>query len=193
MSEGLNQNHREQHPGRIEAEAMNFENPIESDSLNSKSTHEHAENIENIRQNIELHSVESKITSEQRKRVSHENQTASHHYITKKIKSEHYKETMRNVQNNLPKRQQTFSKIIHQPVVEQMSEIGSKTVARPSGIIGGALLALCGSIIIMTIAKHIGFELPNSIFAILFMIGFVVGLVIELLIRALRMVMSNNS
>lgn len=147
------------------------------------SRHEHADHIEHIRSSIEHES--NKTEAHKESQPIHENQP-SHHYITKKIKAEQYQKTLKHIQVMLPKRQQKFSVFIHQPAVERASEVGAKTLARPSGIIGGALLALMGSLTVILIARRIGFEVPNSIFAVLFIIGFALGIIIELSINLFK-------
>ena len=72
-----------------------------------------------------------------------------------------------------------MSKFIHQKIIESVSEVGAKTIARPSGIIGGGLLALVGSLLVLVVARKVGFEVPYSLFAVLFIIGFVLGLIVE--------------
>ena len=147
----------------------------------SEIRHEHAEHIDRIRSNIEHEAAKAEAAKEQLISVN-EKQPEHHHYATKKIKSDQYKKTLSQVRQNLPKNQQKFSSFVHQPTVERVSEIGAKTVARPSGILGGALLALIGSSIVIYIGKRIGFEVPNTIFAFLFIIGFVLGISIEVII-----------
>lgn len=75
---------------------------------------------------------------------------------------------------------------MHQPAIERISEVGAKTVARPSGILGGALIALLGSGIAIYVARHVGFEIPNSIFAALFIVGFLIGISLELIVSLIK-------
>lgn len=115
-----------------------------------------------------------------------DNQHRSHHYITKKIKATQYKQTIKEVQANLTPTQKRFSTIIHQPAIERVSEVGAKTIARPTGIVSGALFALIGSLIIMYIARHIGFEIPTTIFGLLFIVGFVFGIIAEFVLHLFK-------
>lgn len=151
----------------------------------AQSRHEHNEQIEHIRASIEKTAVESSHLHE-RQHAQHEQQPTHHHYITKKIKAEQYKQTIKQVQQRLPKAERTFSTFVHRPSIEAISEVGAKTVARPSGILGGALFALIGSTTVLLVARRVGFEVPNSIFAILFICGFMGGLVAEVALRFLR-------
>lgn len=100
-------------------------------------------------------------------------------YTTKQIKNDRYRTTLIHVQKHLSPTQKAFSKIVHQPFIETASEIGAKTIGRPSGILSGGLIALFGSLSIMIIARRVGFEVPSSIFAIFFVGGFLIGIIIE--------------
>jgi hypothetical protein len=55
-----------------------------------------------------------------------------------------------------------------------------QTLARPSGLLGGGICALLGSLIYLYLAKHIGFNYNYLLFVLFFGGGFIIGLVIEL-------------
>lgn len=145
-----------------------------------ESHHEHAEQIEQIRAKIEHEAASAEKHHDEQ---PHNERQPLHHHITKRIKAEQYKQTLKQVQAHLPKREKQFSKVIHQPTIEAISEVGAKTIARPHGIISGALFALIGSFTVLAIARHVGFEVPNSIFAILFVLGYLLALLIEIIVR----------
>lgn len=87
---------------------------------------------------------------------------------------------IKNLQRQHPAPQRALSRIVHQPFVSSVSELSSKTVSRPSGLLGGSLLALIGSAGYYYLAKRIGFKYNYLIFFILFVGGFLVGLTLEL-------------
>jgi len=147
-----------------------------------------AEHIEQIRASIE-HVAEKAEQNQERQRL-HEQQPAHHHYITRKIKADQYKQTLTAIRLGLSKPQRLLSTVIHQPVIEQLSELGAKTIARPSGILGGASFALFGSIFVLAIAHHIGFQVPNTIFIMLFVLGFFAGLASEIVVTFIHRVRS---
>lgn len=175
----------EQDQHRQEELAMQHE--LQKDAKNK-----HADNIDTIRETIEQQASTHEVNPTQ---IAHErhNEHRPHHYLTKSIKAQQYKKTMADVRKSLPSSQQRFSKIVHQPAIERVSEVAAKTVVRPSGIIGGALFALIGSTFIMYTARRIGFELPNTIFAILFIVGFIAGVFIELLFYSLTRMKKRKS
>jgi len=67
-------------------------------------------------------------------------------------------------------------------VVRITSEAASKTISRPSGLLGGGLMAFAGSLVYLYLAKHIGFRYNYLLFTLLFVGGFAVGLCLEVII-----------
>lgn len=83
-------------------------------------------------------------------------------------------------QLSLPAR--TLSKIIHQPAIRAVSEGAGKTVSRPSGLLGGGLVALFGTSGYLYLAHHMGFSYNYGVFILLFVGGFLFGLLLEWLV-----------
>lgn len=112
---------------------------------------------------------------------------------TKKDKQLSFDTTMKQVRRNLKKPERTFSKLIHQPTVEKVSDVAGKTIARPSGIAGGALAVLIGLLSVYGVAKFAGFELSGSEMPLLLAFGYIVGLLVEWSIKATRAIFSPKS
>jgi len=108
--------------------------------------------------------------------------TNSSTYINSQLQGIVKDREIKNLQRQHSSYQRTLSKLIHQPAVSKVSEVGSKTVSRPSGLLGGGIVALAGSLGYYLLAKHIGFTYNYAIFFMLFVVGFAVGLLLELLI-----------
>jgi hypothetical protein len=102
------------------------------------------------------------------------------------LKSNAYKHTLSRVQSRLSAPERGFSKLIHQSTVESVSNTSAKTLARPSGILGGGLLALVGSSYLLYAAKHYGYHYNFFVFFLLFIIGFAAGILLEAITRLLR-------
>lgn len=102
------------------------------------------------------------------------------------LKTNAYKHTLSRVRSRLSAPERGFSKLIHQPAVENASNAGAKTLARPSGILGGGVLALVGSSYLLYAAKHYGYRYNFFAFFLLFIIGFAAGILLEAIIRLLR-------
>ncbi len=87
---------------------------------------------------------------------------------------------LKQIQRKLKTTDRSLSKVIHQPVVRAISETSGKTVARPSGLLGGGLVAFLGTSVYLFMARHIGLDYNYSVFLVLFFGGFAIGLGLEL-------------
>lgn len=103
--------------------------------------------------------------------------------VQKRLKNDSYKRTIRKVQSQLPLPARVASRIIHQPVVDAVSNAAAKTVARPSGFLGGSIVAFLGSSAFLYMTKHYGFTYNYAVLFMLFIGGFVLGLLLELVVR----------
>lgn len=108
-------------------------------------------------------------------------------WTSRELLGQTYGRTLSYVRNRLGGSDKTFSKVIHQPFVEKTSDVLEKTIARPSGILFGGVFSFVGSLAAYLLAKRLGGELPNSVFAIFFVGGFFAGLLIELVWRLVKM------
>lgn len=106
-------------------------------------------------------------------------------FLNKSMKKIAYKKELRKIRHNLKKSEKTFSKFIHNQAIETVSEIGAKTVARPSGILGGGLVALVGSSCYLWMSKNYGFSYNFFVFIILLIAGFFLGLLVEIIVKPL--------
>ena len=97
-----------------------------------------------------------------------------------------YRSVMHRVESKLPTTQRWFSKVINYGPIERVSTIASKTIARPSGILGGGIVALIGLIILAYFSNSIGFSLSGSEFIFLILAGWLVGLIVEGIYKAIR-------
>lgn len=145
------------------------------------------EQIETIKHRAEAEAKSSKETT-----VDKDAPEVHHHLVTKELKDETLKRSLQRTRKQLPIADKALSKAIHQPAVDLISKIGEKTIARPIGILAGAIVALLGSSYVLYSAKHYGFNYNYWIIFILFVGGYLVGLVIELLIRGFRRLTSRG-
>jgi hypothetical protein len=105
-------------------------------------------------------------------------------HINRELKSITLNRELRQIQRQLPTPVRKFSQLVHQPAVRAVSDAASKTVSRPSGLLGGGLAALVGTTAYLYLAKHIGFTYNYGVFLLLFVGGFAFGLVLELAVHA---------
>jgi hypothetical protein len=87
------------------------------------------------------------------------------------------------IQRQLPAPKRALSRVIHQPVVRAISDASSSTISRPSGLLGGGLVAFLGTTSYLYLAKHLGFTYNYLVFLLLFVGGFAIGLILELLVH----------
>ncbi len=177
MSEQL-RHHGEKH------ENLNHDNHEQQEAIRKsveskaeKSKNEHAENLGEIRSKIETEAKSKKEKSEHHK-DKHESDKPV--FVNKELKNLAYQRTLRRTQSKLSAPSRAFSKVIHQPTVENVSEFAGKTIARPSGILMGGISAFIGSSIFLWAARYYGYEYNFLLFALFFVGGFFIGLFVEL-------------
>lgn len=90
---------------------------------------------------------------------------------------------MKKVQSHLPPASRTLSKVVHNRVVESVSEVLEETVLRPSVLIGGAIVGLIGGSIFYIYARIAGFPLSGSEFLISLIAGALIGVVLEIIYK----------
>jgi hypothetical protein len=110
---------------------------------------------------------------------------AQHTYINRELKSITLRRELQQIRRKLPAPQRALSKLIHQPAVRVVSEGVGKTVSRPSGLLGGGLVAFIGSSGYLYLAKHMGYTYNYFVFLVLFAGGFALGLILELTVYSL--------
>lgn len=143
--------------------------------------HELQHDIEKIREKAESAAIESdKTLAEAQPDETHAPKDS---FVNKELKDMAYARTMNRVRQRLSPVGRGFSRLVHQPVVNSLSEGVAKTVGRPSGLFGGGLIALIGTSIYYYISKHYGYDYNFFVFLVLLAAGFILGWAIEVLWR----------
>ena len=106
--------------------------------------------------------------------------------INKELLKITFNKEMRHIRRKLSSLDKVGSKVIHQPLVRSVSEVSSKTITRPSGLLGGGIVAFLGTGTYLYYTKHIGLKYNYMIFLVLLVAGFIIGLLLEALIRIFR-------
>jgi hypothetical protein len=182
MSEKSKQPSLEKPPERVEHIATQEQKDKAPEEKTAEAAIEHDHNLDKIQASIHEKAISGKDITIER----HQTDTQPVLGLQRELKSAAYQKTLLKVQTKLNPAERSLSKVIHQPFIESASDIGSKSVARPSGILGGGVVALIGSGLLLYMAKHYGFEYNYFVFIALFLAGFFVGLGIELLVKAVR-------
>lgn len=103
-------------------------------------------------------------------------------HVNRELKSITLNRELAAIRRKLSAPQRSFSKVIHQPVIRAVSEPLGKTVSRPSGLLGGGLVAFLGTTSYLYLAKRTGMSYNYFVFLALFFGGFIVGLLLELVV-----------
>lgn len=146
----------------------------------SKAEHDPQNNIESIQRSIENQAI-----SGQELNVGDtgtENSTQSFG-TSKQLKMDSYKSSLRKVRKQMNAPERVLSRVVHQKVVESVSNTAAKTVARPSAFLGGSIGALLGSAVLLYLSRQNGFTYNYAVFLLLFVSGFVLGALIELIYK----------
>ena len=106
--------------------------------------------------------------------------------LDKATKDDTYRKTIKKVQHKLPRMQRSFSKFVHQPVVEAVSEVGSKTVARPPALLASGIFAFVGTSAIVWVSRYYGFRYNFFVYVAFLVGGFIAGLLFEALWRSVK-------
>lgn len=92
-----------------------------------------------------------------------------------------YKRTMKETQAHMKPAERTFSKVIHNPTVEKVSEVAGNTVARPNALLAGSVMAFLFTLAIYLVARHYGYPLSGAETIAAFAVGYAVGLLFDYL------------
>lgn len=123
------------------------------------------------------------------KEFSRSEQADTRHHpvlVNKQLKDIAYSRTMTRVRKNLSAPSRVLSKAVHSRVLDKPSELASKTVARPSSMLGGAFFAAVGTSALLWITKHYGYEYNYLFVVFLFAGGMIAGLLIEVALKSLK-------
>ena len=103
-------------------------------------------------------------------------------HINRDLKKATLQRELTQIRRHLSKPNRALSKVIHQPVVRNVSEAAGKTVSRPSGLLGGSIMAFVGTSAYFYLAANQGFKYNYAVFLAMFFGGFAFGLILELLV-----------
>lgn len=158
------------------------QNTTERELTKNEKEHGSTEQLEKLQQLVEKKAVsKSEFT-----RSDTEIQSQHPVLIRKDIKEVQFHRTMTRVRKKLSAPSRIFSKVIHTSTIDKSSEFIGKTVARPSGLLAGAVLAFIGTSALLWITRYYGYEYNYLLVIVLFIAGMAIGLLAEGLWRLLR-------
>jgi len=142
-----------------------------------KATHEHKNSIEKILNKIEAEAESGeKLKNHQ---LDHTKKTSGPISYGAELQKRSLHDSLEKVQRSLPASQKAFSKIIHQPAVDAISEAGSKTIGRSGGLLMGGVASFIASIGVLFVCRYYGYRYNFLIGIIAFVGGFILGLAVE--------------
>lgn len=159
----FSQNELDKHQERIKAER----------ERSAERGHETAKEREaSARHEIEKATVE-KESKKQEKTV--EQSPAERKVNTKAARKKAYDSIMKQTQAELSAPSRAFSKFIHNPAVEKVSEVAGNTIARPNAMLAGATFAFLLTLAIYLIARFNGYPLSGTETIAAFIAGWIIG------------------
>ncbi|HSX53183.1 MAG TPA: hypothetical protein VLF90_02320 [Patescibacteria group bacterium] len=173
----------EHHEHEHSAEHLPKHEQAESQPKHEKAETKPLEDVETLRAKAEHEAKSSKETTP---KVTPETDVKQDFMVNKDLKAEAFQRALNRTRKHLSSPERGLSKAIHQPVVDAISGVAEKTIARPTGLLTGAIVALIGSSYVFYSAKHYGWHYNYLIVFILFVGGYVVGLILEIIWFALR-------
>lgn len=98
---------------------------------------------------------------------------------TKRSRQKAYKTILKQTQDELSTPARAFSKVIHNPAVEKVSEAFSATVARPNAVLAGAACSFLLTLGVYLIARMNGYPLSGTETIATFIGGWGLGLIFD--------------
>lgn len=185
---------KEQAPRNKEHSVEHHEQPAhETKHRQPHAKHEQPMHTENSKDTIEeiLTKIEQEASAadqiQSEVHNSENEQTSDTHAaipINSSLKKHGLNQTLRKIQRKLPASQRGFSKVIHQPAIEQISDVAGATIARPSGILAAGFFSFVTSIAVLLLCRYYGYEYNFTIGLMALVGGFLLGLLLELVLRA---------
>ncbi len=93
---------------------------------------------------------------------------------------------LRKIQGKHRREMRLLSKIMHNPVVDAISDVLASTIARPYGLLWGGILSTAATLLTLFICNFYGYEYNHLVGICAFFVGFVLGLAIELMMSLLK-------
>jgi hypothetical protein len=167
----------------IKDAADKLRNVHEKELTTAEKSHGDKEQVEQLRSSAEKHAP---LASELSNTEKNHAPKAHPMLINKQLKDMAYSRALTRVQKRLSAPGRVFSKLVHSAALDRPSEAIGKTVARPSGMLGGAFSALIGTSILLWVTRHYGYEYNYLAVILLFVCGMAFGLAAEGIFKAIK-------
>lgn len=116
------------------------------------------------------------------KKIQEENILSSDRKSTpsKKQLQRSFESQLSDIQSEMPIANRLLSRIIHNPVVERLSDFISKTLASPNSLLFGSISAFIGVGGTYLVAIYYGYDLSGLEALVAFIIGWLFGILYDL-------------
>lgn len=171
--------HKELSPEQLES-YLRAEDAVERAAEKS-----HVENGEKSEEQARVEALKEAISVErgsaEKKKKEGANSPAKrrHGVVSKKERDASYKQHMKQLQTELTPAQRTFSKVIHNPIIEKTSDALGSTIARPNAILSGAMVAFFLVLGVYVVSKFYGYTLSGFESIGAFIVGWILGLLYD--------------
>lgn len=98
---------------------------------------------------------------------------------TKATKKAAFNQEMQEIRTHMSLPSRTFSKLIHIPAIEKVSEGIGSTVARPNALLAGSLSALILTSAVYFWARYVGYPLSGFESIGAFILGWLIGIIFD--------------
>lgn len=106
--------------------------------------------------------------------------------FNKGVKTKAYYKIINRARGRLSPVEKVISRAIHQPIVDEVSDLASKTVGHSWGILGAGLLGLSGTFTYSVAGLYYGYSYNSSILLLFLGGGFILGVLMKVLFNLLR-------
>lgn len=154
----------------------------ERELTHAEKQHGSSEHLKHIQKTIEQKAV----SVEEHSLPSYEKTQQHPVLVNKHLKDLAFARVMTRTRKKLSAPSKAFSKVVHNSSIDASSEFIGKTIARPSGMMTGAIVAFIGTSLLLWITKRYGYEYNYLAVALLFVSGALLGLLGEGLVNLRR-------
>jgi hypothetical protein len=105
--------------------------------------------------------------------------TAASVHATKRQRKDSYNATMKQIRSEMRAPSRTFSRVIHNPTIEKVSEVVGNTAARPNAVLAGSVAATFLTLVVFLIAKQYGYRLSGFETIGTFFVGWLLGIIYD--------------
>lgn len=95
--------------------------------------------------------------------------------VTKRDKDNSYKTIMVDAERHMTPAGRSFSRFIHNPVIEKTSEVVGGSIAKPNAILAGSVFAFLFTLAIYAVARMYGYPLSGAETIASFAVGWLFG------------------